>query len=135
MNRELLYPSRETIRKLTKDLKLKGATQYTQDWECEVADVNQLSKYIDYYKKKQLTLNEKTTLMRIILESYNDYIGMNHQEDRYGEGIKAILENDYIIHEETIKFWSCENEDLEDCYAITLFIRSIKGSKGDTGDI
>lgn len=58
MNRELQYPSRETICRLTKELDLEGANEYTQDWECEVANMNQLPKYINYYKTKQLNIND-----------------------------------------------------------------------------
>lgn len=126
MNRELQYPSRETIYKLTKELGLEGATEYTQDWECEVANIAQLPKYINYYKTNKLNLNEKSTLMRIILESYNDYIGMSCKEDEYGETIKDLLESEYLIHQETVNHWGCENDDLEDCYAITPFIRTIR---------
>lgn len=126
MNKELQYPSRETICRLTKELGLEGATEYTQDWECEVANMDQLSKYINYYKTEQLNLNEKATLMRIILESYNDYIEMHIKEDKYGEVIKYLLESEYHIHQGTIKPWGCENDNLENCYAITPFIRTIR---------
>ena len=64
--------------------------------------------------------------MRIILESYNDYIGMHYKKDEYGEIIKSFLEREYHIHQETIKHWSCENDNLENCYAITPFIRTIR---------
>lgn len=126
MNRELQYPSKETICRLTKELGLVGATEYTQDWECEVANIDQLPKYITYYMTKQLNLNEKTTLMRIVLESYNDYIGMHYKKDEYGEIIKSLLESEYHIHQETIKHWSCGNDNIEDCYAITPFVRTIR---------
>lgn len=127
MNDELKYPSRKTISKLTEELKLKGADKHTQDWEYEVANVNQLQEYIDYYKTRQLNLNEKATLMRIILEAYNDYM-LDFSEDSYGEIIKVLLEDDYIIHEETIKYWACENDSLDNCFYITPFIRLIRNN-------
>ena len=74
--KKLLYPSQETIERLTTELNLKGTGEYTQDWEYEVADVNQLLNYIQFYKNGELNLNEKTTLMRIILEVYNDYVSL-----------------------------------------------------------
>lgn len=126
MNREIKYPSEETIHKLTKDLKLKGATRFTQDWEIEVAQMVQLQSYIEYYQKENLNLNEKATLMRIILVAYDDFCTMNLQEDVYGEVIKRILIQDYSSHEETIRYWLCIGQDLEDCFAITAFIRKIK---------
>lgn len=124
--KELKYPSKETIYKLTKDLKLKGINEYTQDWEYEVADVTQLAEYIKYYEYSNLNVNEKTTLMRIILEAYNDYIILEETKDNYGEKIELLIKKDYSIFSEIIKYWSCGNEKLEDCFAITPFIRSLK---------
>ena len=72
--KEIKYPSGETIKKLTKELGLKKTSEFTQDWEYEVADANQLAAYIEYYQRNSLNINERATLMRIILESYNDYI-------------------------------------------------------------
>lgn len=126
MNEELKYPSRETISKLTKELKLEGNNEFTQDWEYEVANANQLPEYISYYKTNQLNNNEKATLMRIILEAYDDYTILNYSDDRYSEDIEEIIEADYSVHEETIKYWACEIPDFEGGFAITSFIREIK---------
>lgn len=94
MMNELKYPSKETIDKLTRNLNLKGADEFTQDWEYEVADVSQLSDYVDYYEKNDLNLNEKATLMRMILESYNDFLIVEKGEDIFRERIKKILKKD-----------------------------------------
>ncbi len=125
MSKELKYPSKETITRLTKELQLKGADDFTQDWECEVANAEQLQSYIEYYQKEKLNVNEKTTLMRIILEAYNDLVTLHTQECIYQNKIKQLLKQDYSIHEETVRYWSCEGEDLENCFAITAFARSI----------
>ena len=124
--KELRYPSRKTIDRLTKELGLRGDNKFTQDWEYEVADVNQLATYIEYYQRNKLSPNEKTTLMRIILEAYNDYIALESGKDDYGEIIKEFLKRDYPIFEEIIKYWSCESEELEAGFYITPFIREIR---------
>ena len=54
---ELKYPSKDTIKRLTMELNLKGADEYTQDWEYEVANVNQLSDYIYLPESVSLALN------------------------------------------------------------------------------
>ena len=54
MSKELKYPSQETIIRLTKELQLEGADDFTQDWECEVANVEQLQSYIEYYHRTKL---------------------------------------------------------------------------------
>jgi len=123
--KELKFPSKKTIEKLTKELNLKGANEYTQDWECEVANINQLPDYIKYYISNELSLNEKSTLMRIILEAYNDYISLESQEDIYGKSIEEILNRDYYIHKDTVTYWSCEGEDLSECFTISAFMRKI----------
>ena len=124
--KKLLYPSQETIERLTTELNLKGTGEYTQDWEYEVADVNQLLNYIQFYKNGELNLNEKTTLMRIILEVYNDSVSLGGNEDVYRKSIEEILRKDYFIHKATIIYWSCGNEDLSDCFAISSFIRQFR---------
>lgn len=87
---ELKYPSKETIKRLTTELRLEGADEYTQDWEYEVANVNQLPDYINFYRNSELNFNEKATLMRIILEAYNDYISLGNEEDVYRKSIKKF---------------------------------------------
>ena len=123
---ELKYPSKETIKRLTTELRLEGADEYTQDWEYEVANVNQLLDYINFYRNSELNFNERATLMRIILEAYNDYINPENEEDVYRESIKDVLKKDYLIHRDTIMYWSCGNDDLADCFAISSFIRKIQ---------
>lgn len=124
--KELKYPSKETIYKLTKDLKLRRINEYTQDWEIEVANVTQLAEYIKYYEDTNLNVNEKTTLMRIILEAYNDYILLEETKDDYEAKIEYLIKKDYSIFNEIIEYWSCDDANLEDCFAITSFIRSLQ---------
>lgn len=125
---EFKYPSKKTIDRLTKELGLKGADKYTQDWEYEVVNVNQLPNYINFYKNNKLNLNEKSTLMRIILEAYNDYVSLGNYDETYKNLIKEFLERDYTIHKDTITYWLCEDCDLDDYFAITPFMREIKNN-------
>lgn len=124
--KKIKYPSKETIKRLTTELRLEGADEYTQDWEYEVANVNQLPEYINFYRNSELNFNETATLMRIILEAYNDYVSLENGEDIYKKSIEEFLKKDYLIHKDTIMYWSCGNKDLADCFAITLFIRKIQ---------
>lgn len=64
--------------------------------------------------------------MRIILEAYNDYVVLEDEKKLYGEVIREFLKTDYSIFEEIIEYWVCEGEELDDCFAITPFIRDIK---------
>lgn len=65
---ELKYPSKETIKRLTLELRLKDTDEYTQDWDYEVTNVNQLPDYIDFYKNNQLNLNEKSSMTKTAIK-------------------------------------------------------------------
>lgn len=124
---ETRYPTIETMNRLKQDLNLKGDHKYIQDWEIEVADVEQLSQYIDYYKNARLNKNEKATLMRIILEAYNECFAV---KNNYEETIREFLQRDYLIHKEVIEYYSDEGEeDPDNWFYITPFVRSIKKQK------
>lgn len=126
MTDELLYPTENTINKLTRELKLVGAHENTQDWEIEVADYKRLSKYIDYYNNNELSVNEKTTLVRIIMVAYDDYISCGGKGDTmYWTEIKNILKRDYNLHKDTIRYWTLWDEDIEDGFAITAMVREL----------
>ena len=46
--------------------------------------------------------------------------------NKYWNTIKPILEVDFKIHEYTIYYWSCfDNENIEDCWRITPLIRQL----------
>ncbi len=112
---------------MTKDLKLQSISKFSQDWEYEVADVSQLAEYLKYYQANNLNVNEKTTLMRIILQAYDEYIVFEKQkDDKYGDKIEFLIKKDYSIFDDIIKYWSCGDQNLEDCFAITPFIRSLQ---------
>lgn len=126
MNDELLYPTEITIKKLTKALNLTGAYEHTQDWEIEVADYKQLSEYIEYYKNTELSINEKTTLIRIIMVAYDDYFSIvGKDETVYWTKIKSILKRDYYLHKDTIRYWALWDEDVEDGFSITELVREL----------
>lgn len=125
MTNELKFPLKETIDKLARDLNLKGADGFTQDWEYEVVDVDQLSVYVDYYEKNDLNFNEKTMLMRMILEAYNDFLTLKKGNDIFRERIKKFLKMDASIFNEILEYWLFEDADTDDCFAITPFIREI----------
>ena len=121
----LQYPSKETIKRFSKDLHLNNVDQYTQDWEIEVANSEYLSEYIEYYNSHILNQNEKHTLMWSTLEAYNDFLTLNPYDNKYWSMIKENIIKDYDIHEDTIQYWSCERDELVDSFALTYLIRNI----------
>ena len=119
-----IYPSSEAIKKLTKELKL--GDNYSQDWEYEVTDPDRLDEFIRHYHCGQLSDVEKFTLMLLILASYDDWLCVRHHGVDYWEDIKKILIQDEALHRNTVKYWSCEGNNIEDCFSITPLIRSLK---------
>ncbi|HSY76811.1 MAG TPA: hypothetical protein VK890_08140 [Bacteroidia bacterium] len=99
-----------------------------QDWEYEVAEPNDIERYITHYKK--LTDDDKRfVLMEIIIQATND------QPDtagfsKYWNVIKPLLQNNFKIHEYSVFYWSCfDNKNIEDCFTITPNMRELWNNK------
>lgn len=119
------YATKNTIKRLARDLNLSRGDINTQDWEYEVADSKKLDEFLAYLTKNELNSNERQTLMQVILESYNDYVTEFGYNNDYSKKIKMIIQKDISIYKDIIWYWSCGEEDLEDCFAITSFMRGI----------
>lgn len=95
-----------------------------QDWSYEVANPNDIDKYISHYGSTKND-DKKFVLMEIIIQATEE---QNKEElfQKYCEAIKPILETDFKLHEFTIYYWACfDNENLEDCWKIAPLIRQI----------
>lgn len=121
-----INPTKKSQEKLAKEINLCNISEFTQDWECEVVDVNRIEDFIIYYNENILNQNEKITLLRLILESYNDYVSIWGYNVHYSVEIEQIILKDYILFSDLVNDWSCDDDDLEDCFAISLFMRKIK---------
>jgi predicted protein tyrosine phosphatase len=99
-----------------------------QDWSYEVANPNDIEKYILHYNSTT-DENKKFVLMEIIIQATND---QNEEADflKYWSKIKSILQENFTLHEFTIFYWSCfDNQNLNDTWTITLFLRELWNSK------
>lgn len=119
------HATKNTIERLAGDLNLSRGDKNTQDWEYEVADSKKLDEFLAYLTKNELNSNERQTLMQVILESYNDYVTEFGYNNDYSKKIKMIIQKDICIYKDIIWYWSCGEEELEDCFAITSFMRGI----------
>jgi hypothetical protein len=106
-NRKLKGPkfrcgTTEAIENLAQQLKLPYE-DYMQDWSYEVANPEDIEKYIDYYKLTS-DEDEKFVLMEIIIQAVND---QGHEKDflKYWDKIKGSLKEDFRIHEYTVFYW------------------------------
>lgn len=118
--------SNKVIEKLAKELNLPKGDRFTQDWEYEVADSGKTGVFLEYYKNNKLNADEKQTLMRLILESYNDYVGESGYKDNFSNELRDILQKESTLYHDIIEDWACVGEDWEDCFAITPLIREIR---------
>ena len=113
------------IAKLCKELKLKDINVHTQDFEYEAADASRIQDFLNYYKSRKLNHIEKSLLIKLILESNNDYFqsNANDAEKIWNSEIVPILSSEYLQHRDILDYWACGTEKLEDCFAITPLVR------------
>ena len=96
-----------------------------QDWSYEVANPNDLDKYIAHY---DITIDDdkKFVLLEIILQATVD------QTDKerllhYWQEIKPIINKDFKIHEYTIAYWASLNEtNFEDSLILSPLLRELE---------
>lgn len=126
INSDNIY--KDAVKRISEDLNLKIRNQYSQDWEYESADSDRVGEFLEYYVNHKLNSTEKQILVKLILESYNDYVGEKGFHLYYTKKVRKILESEYELHNDIIKYWSCEGEELENAFYITPLIREIAES-------
>lgn len=119
------YPTKQAIESLIDKLSLPKPDEFTQDWEYEVTDVNRIAEFIRFYEMESISDIEKFTLMIIIIGSCNDAIEQEAFDTNLWKQVELLLIKDVDIHRNTISYWSCDDEPLEDCYYITSLIRKM----------
>jgi len=120
------YLKKEAIENLNKKLVLPDLGPYSQDWEYELADSSKLIEFVTYYDKSILTIDEKFALMALIISSLDDYLSEGKLSDHLCDKVKYLLHKDFEIHKNKIIYWALEEVNvLEDCFAVTPFMREI----------
>ncbi|WP_413376448.1 hypothetical protein [Paenibacillus taichungensis] len=125
------YADKESIESLIKKLHLSPLTPFSQDWEYTSADSSRVNEFITYYEKNKLNNKEKFTLTIVIISSFDDYLskGIGTEDIKIWNRIKQNILKDYKLHINTIIYWALEENDLEDCFAVTPYIREILEQK------
>lgn len=91
-----------------------------------MSDSSRLTEFLSAYENIDLSTEEKFALMIVIISSFNDAIIESQTEDRSSSLIKGHLLQDISIHRNTIRYWAMlEEDDLENCHAVTSFMREI----------
>lgn len=98
--------------------------KYSQDWPYEVAQPEDIEKYIALYK---ITTDEdkKFVLMQMLIQATNDQLTVAAFHEYWGE-IRELLVKDFTLHAYTIYYWACfDNENLEDCFYISPYMHEL----------
>ena len=112
--------------KLIQDLNLNPGDDYTQDWECEASDYKRVGEFLSYYKETSLQPEEKKALIEVILNSYESYVKVAGFDAAYTEEIKRILDEGHRLFLDTIEYWACLGEEVEDSFYITPIVREVR---------
>lgn len=115
--------TKEAIESLASELNLPYE-QYMQDWAYEVANPDDIERYIKHYSSK-LDKDKKFVLMEIIIQALNDQKSDKHLF-QYWNIVKPIIIRDFKVHEYTVYYWSClESNEYDDFWNITPLMREI----------
>lgn len=117
------YGTRKAIDELAEELNLPFE-EWMQDWPYEIASPSDIEKYIAHYEK--LTDEDKKfVLMEAIIQATEEQAS-DELFSKYWDKVKPILEEDFAIHEYTIHYWSCfDNENLDECWKISSLMRKL----------
>ncbi len=97
---------------------------WMQDWPYEVTIPVDIERFIVHYAK--LTdEDEQFTLMESIIQLTEDQT-TEALFIKYWQQIKPILQKDFYIHEYTIYYWACfDDENQVDCWKIAPLMRQL----------
>lgn len=119
----------ETTTCICEQLGLPQPSKFTQDWEYELPSefrtADWLDKYISHYSDSIRTDQEKSILMKLMLDMANDFLEASACRLQIKQ-VLDLLVNNSNIHRELIDHWACEGDTLEDSFTITPLIRSLK---------
>lgn len=87
-------------------------------------NMKHLTKHV--FLNNNLDEETKFTLMLVIINSANEAGESEKLNQTLVDRIMSILINDKKIHVNTIKYWSLEGEDIENCFYITPYIREVE---------
>lgn len=117
------YSTEAAIDAIAKELDLPNEPGM-QDWEYQVADPEDIEKYIRLYEKTEDS-DQKFVLMEMIIQATEDQT----DENRFLEcwyRIKPLIERDMEVHEYTIYQWCCfDCNAIEECWKLSPLMREL----------
>ncbi len=115
--------TRKAIDELSEELNIPF-DESMQDWSYTEGNPADIEKYISHY---ELTKDDdkKFVLMEFIIQATED-----QQNEalflKYCNKVKPLLQAESKLHEYTIHYWACfDNDNIEDCWKTTQLLRQI----------
>jgi hypothetical protein len=119
--------TRKAIDELSIELGLKHE-EWMQDWPWEVADPNDIDKYIYHYKVTH-DEDKKFLIMEAIIQATTDQAD---KFEHYWSIVKQLIITNFNIHEYSVYYWSCfESDDIHECWTITPSMRQLWSEYGE----
>lgn len=98
--------------------------KYDQDWTYTIIEPQKIEDYIKAYDTSITNEDTKFSLMEMIIQSLTEQDNEAIMHLKWKK-VKEILNRDFDLHEYTIYYWCCwENEDVDDCWEVTPLMRA-----------
>ena len=115
-------------KKLNEECDVRFPYPNEQDWEWCAGDYIYTNDYIEFYKFYATVIDDwqKHLLINMIVQGIEDFMEQTEDEgyiDMLWSKVKEILINDK--HRDTIVYWSCIGQELEDCWLISSNMREL----------
>ncbi len=119
------YSNSASEKKLSERLGIHWSNDM-QDWDLIISDYSRISDFLKLYLTELKDDNDKFVLMQLIISSFDDGISnANSQELKNWNTCKTILTNECYIHYSTIKYWSLLDNEIDNTFSITPFMREV----------
>ncbi len=124
----------QAVHRLTKMLELRKALPNSQNWEAEVADPFDLSKYLESYESGSLSSEESFALMSLILYALESAEKLALPDlPMWKLRIRKAIVADHPLNTNHLIYWSLpdeESDDPEHLFRITPFVREMAQQLG-----
>ncbi|WP_371228557.1 hypothetical protein [Roseovarius sp. 2305UL8-3] len=124
--------SLDSIEFLSKELKLPEYSQLFQDWPFQVADTEDLDRYLELFYTLASDSEARFTLTDIIIQAFDDILGSDNATefctDKRWTSFLDVLDNGFQYHEWQVWYWSGfddEERDDEDNFHVAEYMRKI----------
>lgn len=97
--------------------------QNDQDWTYTIVEPDRIDEYIQTYDTKITNEDTKFSLMEMIIQSLTEQGNEKLINEKWKQ-VKPILNKDFHLHEYTIYYWCCwDNDDIDNCWEVSPLMR------------